>query len=101
MASPITTELEKAARHLAKHDPVLKPVIARAGLCTITPHKDYYWELIDSIISQQLSVKAAASIERRFQELFDTKAPPPEAILEKSIDELRTVGLSRPKAGYI
>jgi DNA-3-methyladenine glycosylase II len=57
--------------------------------------------LVDSIISQQLSVKAAASIEKRFQELFDSELPTPEQILEKSVDELRTVGLSRPKANYI
>lgn len=101
MISSIANELERAARHLAEHDAVLKPVIARAGPCTITPHTDYYWELIDSIISQQLSVKAAASIEKRFQELFGTEAPAPEAILAKSVDELRAVGLSRPKANYI
>lgn len=97
----ITAELEKAARHLAKHDPILAPVIKRAGPCTITPHTDYYWELIDSIISQQLSVKAAASIERRFQELFGSETPAPEVIIAKSVEELRAVGLSRPKARYI
>jgi DNA-3-methyladenine glycosylase II len=98
----INEEVAKtAAAHLAKHDPVLAPIIARSGLCPVRPHKNYYWALVDSIISQQLSVKAAASIERRFQELFNSKVPAPEQILEKSIDELRTVGLSRPKAGYI
>ena len=98
-ASP--AQLHRAADHLAKHDPVLAPIIKRAGLSTITPHRNYYWELIDSIISQQLSVKAAATIERRFQALFDTEFPAPEAILAKSVDELRTAGLSRAKAAYI
>ncbi len=92
---------KNAAEHLAEADPVLAPIIAAAGLCTIRPHSNYYWELIDSIISQQLSVKAAATIERRFQELFANENPAPEAILEKSIDELRSVGLSRAKAVYI
>lgn len=102
MYSVITESVAKeAAEYLAASDPVLAPVILRAGPCPIRPHKNYYWELVDSIISQQLSVKAAASIERRFQELFDSKVPSPEQILEKSVDELRTVGLSRPKAGYI
>lgn len=99
IASP--TELQRAAKHLAKNDSVLKPIIARTGVATITPHTDYYWELIDSIISQQLSVKAAASIEKRFQELFGTEFPEPAAILEKSIEELRSVGLSGAKAVYI
>lgn len=95
------TIAKQAAEHLAAHDPVLKPIIQRAGLCRIRPHRNYYWALVDSIISQQLSVKAAASIEKRFQELFRSEVPAPEQILEKSIDELRAVGLSRPKAGYI
>jgi len=98
VASPQT--LQQAAKHL-ESDPLMAPVIARAGLPTITPHTNYYWELIDSIISQQLSVKAAATIERRFKELFDTDLPEPEAILAKSIDELRTAGLSNAKANYI
>lgn len=92
---------KKAAAHLSANDPVLAPIIPSAGFCTIRPHTNYYWELVDSIISQQLSVKAAASIEKRFQELFNSDVPAPEQILEKSVDELRAVGLSRPKANYI
>lgn len=100
---PITTtsELQRAADHLAWHDPVLAPIIKRAGVCTIRPHRNYYWELIDSIISQQLSVKAAATIERRFRELFADDFPEPRAILATTIEDLRGVGLSRAKAAYI
>jgi DNA-3-methyladenine glycosylase II len=94
-------DFQAAADHLSKNDPVLAPIIKRAGLPTFKPHKNYYWELVDSIISQQLSVKAAASIENRFQELFDSETPEPAAILEKTEDELRAVGLSRPKIKYI
>jgi DNA-3-methyladenine glycosylase II len=90
-----------AAEHLSSHDPVLAAVIKTAGLCTITPHTNYYWELIDSIISQQLSVKAAASIERRFQALFDEPYPAPERILNMPDEKLHSVGLSRPKVRYI
>jgi DNA-3-methyladenine glycosylase II len=93
--------LKQAAQHLTDNDPVLAPIIADQGLPNIQPHTNYYWELIDSIISQQLSVKAAASIEKRFQKLFDAAFPAPEAILEKSIEELRSVGLSQAKANYI
>ncbi|HET6622486.1 MAG TPA: DNA-3-methyladenine glycosylase [Candidatus Saccharimonadales bacterium] len=92
---------EAADKHLKASDPVLRPIIERAGPCNIRPHRNYYWELVDSIISQQLSVKAAATIERRFQELFDSEVPTPEQILTSSVENLRTVGLSRPKAGYI
>jgi DNA-3-methyladenine glycosylase II len=91
----------EAADYLSKTDKILRPIIKQAGPCTIRPHKNYYWELVDSIISQQLSVKAAASIERRFQELFNSEFPKPEQILDSPDDSLRSVGLSRPKVGYI
>lgn len=90
-----------AADHLTRYDPVLAPVIAKAGLCTIRPHKNYYQELVESVISQQLSVKAAASILKKFVALFGDKFPPPEQILSKDIEAYRTVGLSRGKATYI
>lgn len=93
--------LQQAADWLARHDPVLTPVIARAGLCTIRPHRDYYRALAGSIISQQLSVKAADAIERRFMDLFGGTFPAPAAILHKTVDELRAAGLSRAKAAYI
>ena len=92
---------ERAARELAEHDPTLAAVIARAGLCTIEPHRDYYQALVGEIIGQQLSVKAAASIRGKFVALFGGKFPAPEAILTKSVEDLRAVGLSNAKAKYV
>lgn len=94
-------QLQSAADHLVKNDPALAPIIKLVGLCTIRPHSNYYQELVESIISQQLSVKAAATILQRFVGLFGDTFPSPEQILEKSVDELRTAGLSRAKATYI
>lgn len=91
----------KAAQRLQKNDPHLAPVIALAGNCTIEPHQDYYRSLCDSIIGQQLSVKAAATIKKRFRDLFGGTFPEPSDILQKSIDELKSCGLSKPKAAYI
>lgn len=94
--------MQDAVDHLAKHDPVLAPVIAKYSLCDIKPNKNYYAELVDAIISQQLSIKAARSIEKRFCELFGSKDfPAPEKILEKTVEELQSAGLSRGKASYI
>lgn len=93
--------LQEAADYLAAHDPILKPAIERYGLCDITPHQDYYRALVSSIIGQQLSVKAAASIRQKFLNLFGGTFPEPAAILDKSIDELRSAGLSRAKALYV
>lgn len=100
IASPTT--LKQAADYLKSVDPVLAPIIPVAGLPTFTPHKNYYQELVESIVSQQLSVKAAATIMKRFLELFpDANFPTPGQILEKDVEELRAVGLSRQKATYI
>lgn len=101
MTTERTKQLQTATGYLTKHDPHLAPVIARFGLCTIEPHDDYYRELVDSIISQQLSVKASATIVKRFVALFDDKFPTPEQILQRNIDELRAVGMSRSKASYV
>lgn len=98
----ITPEIaEQAKAYLSSHDPILQPVIARAGLCTITPHQNYYQALVEEIMGQQLHVKAAATIRSRFVALFDGTFPDPSSLLDKSIDELRTAGLSRAKTSYI
>jgi len=99
IASP--TELKRAAAHLSKHDRVLAAIIAQAGPPTIAPHQNYYWSLIDSSISQQLSVKAASSIEKRFLGLFNDVIPRPDEILARPFEDLRSAGLSGAKVTYI
>ncbi|HEY5695787.1 MAG TPA: DNA-3-methyladenine glycosylase [Candidatus Saccharimonadales bacterium] len=94
-------ELQKAAHWLAKHDPILAPIIASSPPPQLVPHTNYYQALVSSIISQQLSVKAAATILQRFIELFDGAFPSPSQILSANIDTLRLAGLSRSKATYI
>lgn len=101
MTTERTKQLQAAADHLSNSDPHLAPVITRVGLCTIEPHSDYYRELVDAIISQQLSVKASATILKRFIELFDGTFPTPQQILQHSVDDLRRVGMSRSKASYV
>jgi DNA-3-methyladenine glycosylase II len=93
--------LQQATEHLRQHDATLAAVIARSGPCTIRPHKNYYQELVDSIISQQLSVHAARAIENRFRDLFGGKFPTAEQILTKSVEDLRAIGFSRGKAAYV
>lgn len=93
-------KLKAGAEHLRKNDPVLAPLVERFGLPTFRPHGNYYQELVESIISQQLSVKAAASITKRFVVLFG-HFPLPEEIIACPIETLRTAGLSARKAMYI
>ena len=93
--------MDDALAHLSDVDSQLNKLIEQYPRPSFLPHKNYYQELASSIISQQLSVKAAATIEGRFKDVFGGDFPSPDQILTKDIEELRTVGLSRPKAGYI
>jgi DNA-3-methyladenine glycosylase II len=95
------TQLAEAVAHLQAHDPILARVIAAYGPCKIEPHANYYQALVSSIIGQQLSVKAAASIRGRFEALFGGHVGTPAEILQTDPETLRSVGLSRPKTGYI
>lgn len=94
-------QLELAAAHLHHHDSRLRPLIDTHGLPTIRPHTDYFQALAGSIIPQQLSTKAAASITRRFIDNFDGTFPTPAAVLATSDEALRGTGLSRSKITYI
>lgn len=95
------TELERAVAHLSQNDPIMASIIAEHPLPDLAPHTDYYHALVSSIISQQLSVKAAATIKQRFLVLFGDRYPTPEEIIEKDTEGLRQVGLSYRKVEYI
>ncbi len=90
-----------ATKELAERDPVMAALIAKYGPYTVKPHTDYYWELVDGIISQQLSIKAARTIEQRFLALFDGKVPTADQLLTRTPEELRAVGMSNAKANYV
>ena len=53
-----------AVQHLRRVDPHLRAIIDRIGPCRLEPHADRFSALVRSIISQQISTKAAASINR-------------------------------------
>ena len=93
--------MQTAKLHLLKNDHLLAPIILKFGGCPIKPHTRYYQELVESIIGQQLSIKAAATIIKRFTELFGGNFPKPEQILAKDHATLRSAGLSNAKANYI
>ncbi len=96
-----SSDLKLAETHLSGHDPRLAALIVKYSPCTIKPHTNYYEELVSSIISQQLSVKAANTIWNRFIALYGEKMPSPEQIIETDIEDIRKVGASYAKARYI
>ncbi|MFC6999524.1 DNA-3-methyladenine glycosylase family protein [Rufibacter roseus] len=83
-------------------DPLLQNLIASLPpLLERVEGKLIYDALLSSVISQQLSVKAAATIKGRFLALFPESAPKPHLVLASSEEDFRNVGLSRQKASYI
>jgi DNA-3-methyladenine glycosylase II len=89
--------------HLKRSDPVLARVIETVGACRIQLRTEgtHFQALTRSIVFQQLSGKAAGTILGRFNALFPGSSPTPELVLTKSDEELRAVGLSRQKIGYM
>ena len=96
------TFIRKAVRHLKASDKVLAALIEKHGTCTITPAlKNPFHALTSSIISQQLSARAAWAIKRKLFDLLGTEQFFPEDILKSSAKSFRAAGLSRAKIAYI
>lgn len=93
-------QLDIGIAHIAHHDVRLAVIIETQPKPAFRPHTDYYHELVRSIISQQLSVKAASTIHTRFVNSFG-HVPEPTEILACDDLQLRAVGLSGQKARYI
>lgn len=96
-----------AVRHLAAADPRLVPWIARAGACALPPPtrpaEDHLYEgLIEAVVSQQLSGKAAATIAGRVRALGQGgRLPAPAALAVIDDATLRGAGLSGAKTASV
>jgi len=95
--------MAKKTDHLLhlKKDKLLKKVIKDVGEIRLRKNLDLYHSLMRAIVGQQLSVKAANTIWNRFLGLFSGGYPSADKVLKLHDDELRSVGLSYQKAGYI
>ena len=96
------TDYAKARRLLARRDPVIAGLMKRHGPCGLAnaQHEDAFTALVHAIISQQLSTKAAATIARRFDALFDG-SPTADAVARLDDGQLRAVGLSSQKIKFM
>ncbi len=86
----------KARRLLSRRDAALLPVIRAVGPCTLQPDDNHFVVLVRSILSQQISTKAASSIwEKVSKHLKGTVSP--RKLLGCDADTLRSLGVSQPK----
>jgi DNA-3-methyladenine glycosylase II len=101
-SSDFADSLRTAEKQLSRRDPVLRQIIKQHGECRLQKHTRYFETLVNSIVSQQLSVKAAATIFQRFTALYaPAKFPKPDQIVATPDEVLRGVGLSGQKLAYI
>ncbi len=80
---------------------ILGPVVEAYEAPKLARAVDPFAKVVASIVGQQLSTKAAATIHKRLLGLFDEGELAPVAMLALSPEELREVGISKQKAGYL
>ncbi len=101
---PYTPGLHRSAvRHLRRSDPVIGAVLSRIG-----PHRfelrtegTHFDAIARAIVSQQLSVKAAATIHERFRALYEAAGAEARSMASITDERLREAGLSHQKIAYI
>ena len=93
-----------ALAHFRKQDPKIYTILEKTNLENWFERRSdlqYFESLCRSIIGQQLSVKAAETIWKRFHELFTERPITPQLVLEAEEATFRGVGLSGSKSQYV
>ncbi|HYB02781.1 MAG TPA: DNA-3-methyladenine glycosylase [Ktedonobacteraceae bacterium] len=96
--------ITNATAYLCAVDPIMAKAIERVGPCTLIPNPQLFETLVDAIISQQISVKAADAIMGRLRSALHAETEgtiSPHQLLTLEEDTLRSVGLSPQKMRYI
>lgn len=88
-------------KHLIKADPILASAISQLSRPVWRVEKNYFLSLVETIINQQLSDKAGATITRRFMLLFPNKNLKPEMVVKIPDEKIRQAGISYQKISYI
>ncbi len=90
---------KQATRELAARDAVIKKIVTRSPGLTLRSRGDAFSTLARSIVGQQISVKAAASVWQKV--LAAVPAMRPEIVHAHDAGALRACGLSRSKVIYL
>ena len=94
--------IDKGLKHLEKVDEKMGRLIVEFEKPEFKKDSNYFEALVRAIVYQQLSGKAAATIYKRFKNLFpENKHFTPIMVKERSHEELQSAGLSNQKASYI
>jgi DNA-3-methyladenine glycosylase II len=91
-------DLSSATQALIEVEPRFGGAVKAAGAPELRAREDGFWALVKSVVSQQLSVQAAATIAGRLETAGLTT---PAAVLAATDADLRSLGLSRQKVRYV
>lgn len=96
-------DVGRAVAHLRRCDSMLADIMRAVGPCRFQPDRrnSAFHVLAQAIMSQQITGKAAASIERKLLLALNRQRLSPADLLEASAAALRGAGLSRQKIGYL
>lgn len=90
---------EKEISYLKNKDKKLAEVIEKVGLIERETDPEIFSALVHHIVGQQISTKAQATIWERINNSFGSVTP--ERVLNASVDEIRSFGISLRKVEYI
>lgn len=93
------TALRSSLDALAQNQPAIAAVIASHGYPEPRVRAPGYETMLRTIVGQQVSVAAAASVWAKLEAAIGTGCAP-DALLAQDFDTLRACGLSRQKQGY-
>ncbi|HLW67540.1 MAG TPA: hypothetical protein VKS79_19650 [Gemmataceae bacterium] len=93
----MSSQFKKAEQHLSRNSPIFRKIIRQIGPCTLKPNPDYFQVLVHTIVAQQLSTRAAKTIETRLHDALDGKGLTPKNIQRLADEEIRVCGLSGGK----
>ncbi|GMQ77266.1 MAG: DNA-3-methyladenine glycosylase [Gammaproteobacteria bacterium] len=99
MSTPLHYDPEAAIDQLSAADEKLARLIERVGAFALATRETMspFQMLLNAIVYQQISGKAAASIHARLVGLFPGGKPGPRRLQKLSDETLRAAGMSRPK----
>lgn len=93
------TQIADGLDYIGTRNSAMADALVRVGYPEPRQRETGYRTLLRTIVGQQVSVSAAASVWAKLEALLGDEMPPSD-LLDTDFDSLRACGLSRQKQGY-
>ncbi len=93
--------MDKKILEFLKQDRVVALLTEKFDVKPLPVTKDIYFDMLENIVSQQLSGRVASTIFNRFLDLFPNRYPKPNILLKLDDSQLQGIGLSVAKTSYV